>query len=188
MTTEIEKMDHPADIPVTRGLSHLDDVHRWVARMEVEGYRITDIQGATNLDPDTIHQIRFSPLYQAYLGELRKEKRDVLPQFDGDEEVGRLRVKAFSVVENLMDTSEKDMVRLSAAKEILDRSDPKITRNRDESLSISLDGKTLVEALSMMNDGGKFNPTSTPLPEIIDILEADMEADPKNEKGHTDIS
>jgi len=100
-------------------LQELKSQHREIVRLTFEGYKTAEIAGMLSISDANVRQTRQDPLFKAALAMLQdKADNDVV---DVRKRLVELNGKALDALEDCMDQDLSQSVKLSAAKDVLDR-------------------------------------------------------------------
>ena len=130
-------------------LKELTDRHKIIAQMECRGKRNHEIAQQLGMSEGNICKVKADALYVAYKMDLDRDLRDAMaPDIAGY--VQSLGMKTVKKIEQIMDQGDFK-VALPAAKELLDRQLPKITRTENQNTTtINIESDTMMEAMKYM--------------------------------------
>ena len=100
-------------------LQKLKTQHREIARLRFEGKKSAEIASLMDMRVETVRQILRDPICQAAIERLNLSADD--NAIDVRKRLSELNAKALDTIEECMDQDLSQAVRLSAAKDVLDR-------------------------------------------------------------------
>lgn len=173
-------------------IEELNDRHRAIAQMEIQGFRNKDIARELDAHVMTVYRVQNSPIYKVYISDLRKKVEEV-SVFDAAKYLERITPKTMRTLENLMDNADSENVRVAAAKELFDRQMPKVSKTEHKEETVihfgdSIQNLALALADNMRVDPKRLDGKSDE--EVIDLLEGEIDAPDKGDgnKGVSDAS
>ena len=156
----------------------LKDWHRIMAEMQVMGYPNRKIALELGVHEMSIARVQRDPIFKVHIKDLRKQAEEN-SVYDVAAHLNRVTEKTFRTLESLMESSESDNVRVTAAKEFADRISPKINRTESENKNIiyfeSDTIKMLAENFKQSCDIDPKQLEGKSDKEIIEILEDSVE-------------
>ncbi len=163
-----------------RKLDKLKDWHCIMAEMQVMGWKATKIAEELGDHIMSVMRVQRDPIYKVFIADLRKQAQEN-STYDVAAHLARVTEKTFTTLEELMEHSESDNVRVTAAKEFADRISPKVSKvEADVKNVIYLESDTLQMLAENLKQSCNLDPAlldGKTDEEIIDILEAEVEGD-----------
>lgn len=186
----IESIPELADAPPLSyaPLEELNDRHKAIAQMEIQGFRNKQIARELDVHEMTIFRVKSSPIYKLYIGDLRKKVEDV-SVFDAAAHLERITEKTMRTLENLMDNADSENVRVSAAKELFDRQMPKVSKTEHKEETVIHFGDSVQNLAAALADNMRVDPNrliGKTNEQVVDLLEGEIDAPHKEDQEETE--
>ena len=165
-------------------IDKLKDWHKIMAEMQIMGYQNRKIALELGVHETSVARIQRDPIYKVHIKDLRKQAEEN-SVFDVADYLKQVTEKTFRTLASLMENSDSDNVRVTAANAFADRISPKITKTESESKSvIYLESDTIKILAQNLQQSCNLDPKmleGKSDEEVIDILEKSVEGSGSDE-------